>query len=93
MWSGGVITKIMDNYQNSVAAFSGKQLLNCDPAVPRFCRIMEKKYTSMINLNISGQSGKVIFLSIKLVYLETRTINAISNSLTNIEKEEKYDQI
>lgn len=37
------ITKIMDNYQNSVAAFSGKQLLNCDPAVPRFCRICGKE--------------------------------------------------
>lgn len=65
-------------------------------AIQRFrvsVEFVEKKYTSMINLNISGQSGKVIFLSIKLVYLETRTINAISNSLTNIEKEEKYDQI
>lgn len=81
----------MDNYQKDVAIPYINQILIQPRLV--FVGFVEKKYTSMRSLNISVQNGKVIFLSTKPVYLETGTINAISNSLTNIEKEEKYDQV
>lgn len=79
----------MDNYQKDVAIHKS----NLDPAAPRFCRICGKEIHINEKFEYIRTKRKSDFLSTKPVYLETGTINAISNSLTNIEKEEKYDQV